>query len=64
MLTNPLVNGMPAKASRNIDSITPTIGERCPSPAQWDRSASSEPAEPSAPRTRPTMANAPIVLKL
>ena len=55
---NPLVSGIPAKASRKKAKTPATSGERLPSPAQRRRCAAS----PVSSLTRVTTANAPIVV--
>ena len=55
---NPLVSGIPAKASRKKANTPATSGERLPSPAHLDRCAAS----PAGSLTSVTTANAPIVV--
>ena len=54
---NPLVNGMPAKASRNVANDVATHGERFPRPAQRLRSVTYT----ALSRTSVTTANATTV---
>ncbi len=54
---NPLVNGIPAKASKKKANVEATIGERLPSPLQRLRSVTS----PLESRINETIANPPTV---
>ena len=55
---NPLVSGMPAKASRNSAKMPATSGDRLPSPAHRERWSASPPGS----RTSVITANAPTVV--
>jgi len=56
LATNPVVNGMPAKASRKRANNAPTSGRRRPIPAHEAKSVASRPA---ASRTTDSSAKPP-----